>query len=131
MKLKNIFPIFLMILFVSCSAKTSFKDEMILKDLPTNTIASTDIGLSLNNYAKSINQINYNKTLSLLKTDVKKDDFRKRMIDFRIIYNKCVDKMNEFGNANENDKVNKMAELKELKYELDAIWLYIVNNYKI
>ena len=53
------------------------------------------------------------------------------MIDFRIIYNKCVDKMNEFGNANENDKVNKMAELKELKYELDAIWLYIVNNYKI
>ena len=131
MKFKNIFPIIFLIFFISCSGKKSFKNEMILKILPINIIASTDLGVGLSNYAKSINQINYSKTLSSFKSDAEKNDFKKRMIDFRIVYNKCVDKINDFGNANESDKNNIMIELKELKYELDAIWLYIVHNYKI
>ena len=78
-----------------------------------------------------VKQIDFKKTLTLFKSDSEKDDFKKRLIDFRIAYNKCVDKMNEFGNANDNEKIVKLTELKELKYELDAIWLYILNNYKI
>ena len=131
MLIKSIFLTIFLLIFISCSNKSNFKDEMILKVLPKNEIAMTDLGISLSNYIKSINQINYNETLSTLKNEDEKNSFKKRMIDFRDVFNNCVDKLNEFERVDENDKKNVMTELQDSKNELDTIWTYIVRNYKI
>ena len=131
MLIKSIFSTIFLLIFISCSDKSNFKDEMILKVLPKNEIAMTDLGISLSNYIKSINQINYNETLSTLKNEDEKNSFKKRMIDFRDVFNNCVDKLNEFERVDENDKKNVMTELQDSKNELDTIWTYIVRNYKI
>ena len=131
MLIKSIFSTIFLLIFISCSNKSNFKDEMILKVLPKNEIAMTDLGISLSNYIKSINQINYNETLSTLKNEDEKNSFKKRMIDFRDVFNNCVDKLNEFERVDENNKKNVMTELQDSKNELDTIWTYIVRNYKI
>ena len=131
MLIKSIFLTIFLLIFISCSNKSNFKDEMILKVLPKNEIAMTDLGISLSNYIKSINQINYNETLSTLKNEDEKNSFKKRMIDFRDVFNNCVDKLNEFERVDENNKKNVMTELQDSKNELDTIWTYIVRNYKI
>ncbi len=131
MSTKSILSIVFLFIFISCSNKNNFKDEIILKVLPKNEIASTDMGISLANYAKSITQINYNKTLSALKSEVEKNDFKKRMIDFRDVYNNCVDQMREFERANDTEKKNVMTKLQDSKNELDTIWSYIIRNYRI
>ena len=53
------------------------------------------------------------------------------MIDLKIAYDQCLDKVNEVENASDKDKSLKMAELNQLKDELDTVWMYIVHNFRI
>lgn len=132
MKFKYVFFIFFIFMSYSCTNKTNFKDEMILKSLPSNISSSDEVvGITLKNYATSIKKIDYEKILSSLKNDVERNEFKKNMIDLREAFDKCVDKFKDSQNAKESEKEKIMTELSELKNELDTVWQYIIRNYKI
>jgi hypothetical protein len=131
MFLKYALSIIFLLSFFSCSNKTSLKDEMVLKTLPSSITSSQEISNDLAGYASSIKQIDYDKTLSRFESNAEKDEFKKQMLDLRDDYNKCVDKLKEVEHANEKDKIKKMTELRDLKDELDTVWKYVIKNYRI
>ncbi len=130
MIVKYIMPFIILISLLSCTNK-DFEKRLIVKSLPVNVSSVTNEANVLRGYAAKLNQIDIDKNLSKLKQKVDKEKFKYRILEFKIAYNKCVDKVVEIEAPNSKDKMKKIGQLKEDMLELDAIWQYIVANYEI
>lgn len=125
-----IYSFFVLVILISCSKKT-FDTPLNLKALPVSSSTAINETRALRDYAEKLNKIDTEKIISQLENQKEREQFKHRIIDLKVSYNKCVDKLNDVEKAAANDKAEKLRELKENMAELDAIWKYLIVNYKI
>jgi hypothetical protein len=130
MMIKFLLLVILLTNLISCSRK-NFEKEIVLKPVPLTVSLAVDEANELRDFAEKLNKIDIDKVLTQLKQKNEKEKFKYRIVDLKIAYNKCVDKLQEVENAHPKGKIKKIRELKECMVELDAVWKYIIVNYKI
>ncbi|MBC7537357.1 MAG: hypothetical protein H7281_00945 [Bacteriovorax sp.] len=128
--IKFLLPVILFTNLISCSRK-DFEKEIVLKPVPLTVSLAVDEANELRDFAEKLNKIDIDKVLNQLKQKTEKEKFKYRIVDLKIAYNKCVDKLQEVENAHPKVKMKKIRGLKECMVELDAVWKYIIVNYKI
>lgn len=127
---KYLLPFIILISLFSCTHK-DFEKKLVLKPLPSQVYLVVDESNKLKDYASKLSQIDLDQNLSKLKNKTEKEKFKYRITEFKIAYNKCVDKITEIEGQKAKDKTKQMRELKEDMMELDTIWQYIIANYQI
>ncbi|MDO9181836.1 MAG: hypothetical protein Q7U04_05480 [Bacteriovorax sp.] len=105
-------------------------EKIALKQVPIVVYAAEEAS-ELREYASKFESIDVAKILLKLKSKAEKEKFKYRILDFKIAYNKCADIVIELESFKTKDKLKKKRELKELLAELDAIWKYLIVNYKL
>ncbi|MDD4974567.1 MAG: hypothetical protein PHY93_09475 [Bacteriovorax sp.] len=128
--LKFALSFILLINLTSCSRK-NFEKEIILKPVPLTVSWAGNEASLLRDYADKLKKIDIDKTLSQINNKAEKKKFKYRIVDLKIAYNKCVDKLQEIEKVHPKDTSKKVRELKQDMIELNAIWQYIIANYKI
>lgn len=118
------------IILFSCTNK-HFEKKMVLKSLPAVVRQNHYEANKLKDYAEKLNQIDLDEELALLKDKTEKEKFKYRIVEFKIAYNKCVDKIEEIESGKAKNKFKAKRQLKQSMVELDAIWQYIITNYRI
>lgn len=119
----------MLIALFSCTNK-NFEKKLALKTVPSTVVSAVHEANQLRDYAVKLNQIDLDENLTLLKNKAEKEKFKYRIVEFKIAYNKCIDKLVEIESPHPKDKDKKIRELQEDMIELDAIWKYITANYK-
>ena len=104
---------------------------MALKSLPTNITIVIDEANQLREYAAKLNQIDIDKELLQIKNKKEKEKFKYRILEFKITYNKCVDKIQEIEKMKQKGNSKEARELDQGLSELSTIWQYIITTYKI
>lgn len=125
----------IVVTFSSC-AKKNFEKKIELKPVPETVTSSVNEAKTLREYSEKLKAIDDEKILSQIKEKAEKEKYKYRILDFKIAYNKCVTKLHEVErksveSTQDKEKLKKTGELKECMNELEAIWQYIIVNYKI
>ena len=120
----------LLITLTSCSMK-NFEKKILITSVPNIVLFTEHEAVLLRDYADKINKIDIDKILSEINNKTEKEKFKYRIVDLKTTYNKCVNKLQKVEGSLPKDRNKRNRELKEYMDELDAIWKYIIANYKI
>ena len=121
---------FISMIFTSCN-RENFEQKIILKSIPDNVVIARVEAGELREYRNKLNSIDVEKILLQLKEKTSKEEFKYRLVDMKIAYNKSVESLQDVEHASPNDIVEKKRKLKESLVQLDSIWKYVYVKYKI
>ena len=109
----------------------NFEKKILITSVPNIVLFTEHEAVLLRDYADKINKIDIDKILSEINNKTEKEKFKYRIVDLKTTYNKCVNKLQKVEGSLPKDRNKRNRELKEYMDELDAIWKYIIANYKI
>ncbi len=128
-QIKLILFILISAILFSCS-KRNFTHKIELKSVPI-TLSAENESRRLIEYYTKFNTIEIDSILNRLKSKREKKEFNYRILEFKIVFNKCIDSLIDIKNADSAIRLKKLRELKEKMNELEALWKYIIVNYRI